>query len=513
MTTPFTSSSVIFTDPANDNQIDSLLGGTRWMNSTIFYSFPASNNPMFWSTLSGSGYGSQFGDGEPWNSAAKPLTSADQSYFENALQQWANVANLNFIKVAEAPSDVGDIRVAYTEDPDESTLAWSYLPSNSPKSGDIWMNTQSLLNFQDWTPGTISFETLLHEIGHSLGFKHPFANPDDPTEETLPPAQDSIMHTIMSYTYSNLQGEEGNEFSFHPTTPMVLDIAAMQYLYGANLNYHAGNDTYTYNDASTYNETIWDAGGAFDTIQYAGTISSRIDLNPTGASFIGKPIYVQSNGVNVGLPIPNVWIANNVIIENAIAGQNDDVLIGNDSSNILDGDSGIDTVLVQAPRDNYILNKTSSGYTITANANRGNQDTLTRIERLEFSDIKLALDLDGYAGEVAKLLGAVFGASAAANQDYVGIGLDEADKGLSYEQLGEFAIHATKLTSHNEIVTLLWQNLFGAAPSETQKSPFVKMLDTGEISTGDLAILAADSGVNAENIHLTGLVQTGVAFV
>ncbi|WP_292992678.1 M10 family metallopeptidase [Nitrosomonas sp.] len=513
MATPFTSSSVIFTDPANDNQIDSLLSGTRWTNSTISYSFPTSNNPLFWSTLSGSGYGSQFGDGEPWNSTAKPLNNADQGYFENALQQWANVANLNFIKVAETPSDVGDIRTAYTEDPDESTLAWSYLPSNSPKSGDIWMNTQSLLNFENWTPGTISFETLLHEIGHALGFKHPFANPDDPTEETLPPALDSIMHTIMSYTYSNLQGEEGNEFSFHPTTPMVLDIAAMQYLYGANTHYHAGNDTYTYNDANTYNEAIWDASGASDTIQYTGTISSRIDLNPTSASFIGEPIYVQSNGVNVGLPIPNVWIADSVIIENAIAGQGDDVLIGNDSSNILDGDSGIDTVLVQAPRDNYTLSKTPSGYTVTANANPGNQDTLTHIERLEFSDTKLALDLDGYAGEVAKLLGAVFGAAAAANQDYVGIGLTESDKGLSYEQLGEFAIHAAELTSHDEIVTLLWQNLFGAAPSETQKSPYVKMLDTGEISTGGLAVLAADSSVNAENIHLTGLVQTGVAFV
>ena len=513
MTIPFISSSVIFTDPANDNQIDSLLSGTRWASSTISYSFPSSNSPLFWSTLSGSGYGSQSGDGEPWNNAAKPLTSADQGYFETALQQWANVANLNFIKVMETPSDVGDIRAAYTEDPDESTLAWSYLPSNSPKSGDIWMNTQSLLNFQDWIPGTISFETLLHEIGHTLGFKHPFASFDDPTEVTLPPALDSIMHTIMSYTYSNLQGEEGNEFSFHPTTPMVLDIAAMQYLYGTNTNYHAGNDTYTYNDASTYNETIWDAAGSSDTIQYTGAISSRIDLNPTSASFIGEPVYVQSNGVNVGLPIPNVWIANNVIIENVIAGQGNDVLIGNDSSNTLDGNSGIDTVLVQAPRNNYTLNKTSSGYTITAKINPGDQDTLTHIERLEFSDTKLALDLDGYAGKVAKLLGAVFGAAAVTNQDYVGIGLTEADKGLSYEQLGEFAIHATELTSHDKIVTLLWQNLFGDAPSETQKSPYVKMLNTEEISIGGLAVLAADSGLNAENIHLTGLVQTGVAFV
>ncbi len=71
----------------------------------------------------------------------------------------------------------------------------------------------------------------------------------------------------------------------------------MQYLYGANNHYHAGNETYTYNDTNTYHETIWDAAGSSDTIHYSGVIVSHIDLNPTSASFIGVPVYVQSNGV------------------------------------------------------------------------------------------------------------------------------------------------------------------------------------------------------------------------
>jgi len=139
-------------------------------------------------------------------------------------------------------------------------------------------------------------------------------------------------------------------------------------------------------------------------------------------------------------------------------------------------------------------------------------DPLTNIERVKFADAHVALDLDGHAGEVAKLLGAVFGAATVANQDYAGIGLTKADEGLSYEQLATFAIDATKLTSHEDIVMLLWQNLFGSAPTESEKSPYVEMLDMGEISTGALAVLAADTGINAENIHLTGLAQTGLAY-
>lgn len=38
------------------------------------------------------------------------------------------------------------------------------------------------------------------------------------------------------------------------------------------------------------------------------------------------------------------------------------------------------------------------------------------------------------------------------------------------------------------------------------------MLDSGEISNGELAILAADTAINADNIHLTGLAQIGLAY-
>ncbi len=510
MPTPFVSSSITYTTLSHDNSIDSLIGELRWVNTTISYSFPFSNSISYWSALSG-GYGSQFGDGEPWRSTFTPLTSADQAAFIKALQQWANVANINFTQVTETPGNVGDIRAAYTDDPGEATLAWAYLPNTSPLAGDVWINTNSLLNSQEWNPGNISFETLLHELGHALGLTHPFADPDMPSKPVLSANLDSTIHSVMSYTYANLKGETGDEFSFHPTTPMALDIAAIQYLYGANMHYHAGDDTYIFNDIDTYNETLWDAGGN-DTIRYDGTIPGLINLNSGDGSFIGQLVYVQSNGVNIGDPVPNVWIANNVTIENAVAGQGNDILIGNSSRNNLDGGAGIDTVQVDALRSQFTLNPIAGGYTLSDTANSGNQDILTDIERVKFADAHVALDLNGHAGEVAKLIGVVFGAAAVTNHDYAGIGLIKADEGLSYEQLATFAIDATNLTSHDAIVSLLWQNLFGSAPTLSEKSPYVNMLDSGKISTGELAMLAAETGINAENIHLTGLAYTGLMY-
>ena len=85
--------------------------------------------------------------------------------------------------------------------------------------------------------------------------------------------------------------------------------------------------------------------------------------------------------------------------------------------------------------------------------NAGNHDTLLNIERLEFDDAHLALDLDNHAGQVAKLLGAVFGTTSVSNPSYVGIGLNQADRGLDYDQLGQYALDAAGLTTHEEIVT------------------------------------------------------------
>ena len=512
MPSPYESNDILFSEFTNDISVDALLGGTFWKDRDISYSFPTSNDISLWSA-DGHAYGSPRNGGEPWNNAFAPLSDSNQNYFRQALQQWAHVAEIEFEEVNESPEEVGDIRAAHSLDPDNSTLAWSYLPTYNPIAGDIWINAAGILNAQEWNPGSLGFETLLHEIGHALGLKHPFAETENSSEPTLPDQLDKIMYTIMSYTYANLEGEIGNGFSFHPTTPMVLDIAAIQYLYGPNDKFHRENDTYIFGDTQTYHETIWDAGGSSDTIQYIGNIPSLFDLNPGAGSLIGQSVYVQKNGINIGLPIPNLWIADHVSIENVIAGQGNDILVGNNISNLLDGDLGIDTVVIESSHDQFFLTQTDDNFILTDKTNSNNQDILSNIERLTFNDSKLALDLDGHAGEVVKMLGAVYGASSLTNLSYVSTGLTESDNGLSYEQLGELAIDSTNLTDHAAIVTLLWKNLFGTDPLATDISPYVDQLDHGELSIGILAVLAADSIYNVQNINLSELYQTGVAYL
>ena len=142
-----------------------------------------------------------------------------------------------------------------------------------------------------------------------------------------------------------------NSFTVYPETPMLLDIAAIQYLYGANTTYKTGDDLYTFDTRTPFFKTIWDAGGK-DTISVSNfTEDCEINLNAgsfskitiksdstAGYSWLSAPPVPTYDGTN------NLCIAYSVVIENVIGGGGNDKLIGNSANNSLDGGSGNDTM-------------------------------------------------------------------------------------------------------------------------------------------------------------------------
>lgn len=192
---------------------------------------------------------------------------------------------------------------------------------------------------------------------------------------------------------------------------------------------------------------------------------------------------------------------------------------GNDSftapatSIAFNGNAGLDSTVFMQARTGYTLTHTSTGYVVAANSSAARYE-LTSIERLQFSDAKLALDLDGAAGQVAKLIGAVFGAASVQLADYVGIGLSLADGGKTYLELAQTALDARLGTgaSNTAIVTLLYTNVVGAAPSATELAFYVGLLDSHSQTPASLTTMAADTDLNQTHIDLVGLTQTGLLF-
>lgn len=519
------------------SDVNALLSGAHWANSKIAYSFPEANST--WSTSHFLGYGPSFSNAEPWHTDYQPLLESDREHFKNALQKWANVANIDFTEIKETAHNVGDIRAAYTgNDHSINAQAWAYLPANSASAGDIWFNNNGSSSSEYWEPGSYEFMTVMHELGHALGLKHPFEASND-NATILPADVDGRSYTIMSY--SAKAGFRDTFFSLEPTTLMMLDIAAIQHLYGANMAHNAGDTVYQFSDEEPYHQTIWDGGG-IDTIHYTGSREAIIDLQQEHGSKIGQTIYISPTFRQAREPVENIWIARNADIENATGGQNNDQLIGNALNNILqghagddnitgdagndsitggagndsiNGGAGVDTAYYSLTHQNYTITSNAGGHLIQANSGEEGVDTIREVERIAFTDTKLALDFDGHAGEVSKIIGVIFGAQTLTDKQLIGIGLQRLDEGTSYAALMQQALESrlgTGFTDQAEI-QLLYQNILGTQPSQDELNYWTNSLNTSQYTQTSLAVMAADLDLNAQNIDLVGLSQTGLAFI
>lgn len=327
---------------SGENLIDALLGGTAWSRSewnaaqgswqtSLTYSFIIPGVSRFVYPYSA--------DQEYRDSYA--LSSAQKGAVASALGAWSAVANIKFTSVTETTTNVGDLRFGGYSQMDDGILAWAYLPWNTPAAGDVWIGPSTSSS----NPGKGSYDylTFLHEIGHALGLKHSF-DAEDHNPAVLSEELDDVHFTVMSYT---------DYYSFLPTTPMVLDIAAIQYLYGANESWKSSDTVYRWSPNQCVFETIWDGGGV-DTIDASNQLSwVSIDLNEGAYSRIGKTFIDYLNNdyaFNQALAI-----AFGAKIENAKGSAYNDVLIGNALDNLLDGGKGADRMVGGLGNDTYIV--------------------------------------------------------------------------------------------------------------------------------------------------------------
>lgn len=196
------------------------------------------------------------------------------------------------------------------------------------------------------------------------------------------------------------------------------------------------------------------------------------------------------------------------------AGAGNDTLQGGAGDDILDGGTGLDTALYAGAASSYSVVLGPHGFTVLDRLGPEGLDLLAGIERVQFADAGLALDLDGHAGITARILGAVFGRGALAERAYVAIGLRLLDGGMSEQELVQLAVDARlgPGASHGAVVDLLYTNVIGQAPSAAERAYYVGLLDSGAFTVAGLALMAEQSEFNAQHIDLTGLAETGLWF-
>jgi serralysin len=334
--------------------IDSLVWGCGWVNVS-----PADPIHYWFGTSSVSAVRSSIDDGF----TGLAWSDNDKSKFTQALASYDKVCNLSF---AQATSQETADMVWWLAD---NTTMSGYLglhevPDQSTAQVYGYFNTQDS-TWNALAQGGYGFVTIIHELGHGLGLAHPHDGGGERDATKFPGVKAAFnsygtnnlnqgIYTTMSYN-SGWQGERPSSYDFGwEGTPMALDIAALQKLYGANMTTATGNDTYllpSQNGVGTYWQCIWDAGGQ-DTLSNAGS-SSACTINLTAATLTGASAggMVSWNKTIKG----GFTIANGVVIENAIGGSGADVLVGNAQANQLTGGAGTDVLTGGAGSDKFIF--------------------------------------------------------------------------------------------------------------------------------------------------------------
>ncbi|MCZ8185763.1 MAG: DUF4214 domain-containing protein [Beijerinckiaceae bacterium] len=289
-----------------------------------------------------------------------PFSEEQKAYARMALDAWASVSGISFVEV---PASVGGkIRFSFVN-MESTTAGYAYYPSDYyDQAGDIYISSRYQGVGSQTAPGTFGFEVLLHEIGHAIGFKHPFQG-----SPTLDPSRDNNLYTVMSYTRAGVTSVIGS-----------IDRAAVQFFYGINdLNYSwnssmltfsiygadigestvgteltdfiygAGGNDIIYGLAG--NDTLFggpggdrlDGGDGFDTVSYAqegGAVTVSLFQGTTGGQAAGDSLFNIENVI--GTAFADTLTGNS--FENLlIGGGNADVLSGYSGNDILVGDGPV----------------------------------------------------------------------------------------------------------------------------------------------------------------------------
>lgn len=368
-------------------------------------------------------YVGQFTETRTAAATFQTLDAATRVQVREALAAWSAVTNITFVEVADS-SSVG-MRFFSLSAPLETfaAFAWGAGDGNDigrSYRGDVWINRPN--TDSDYNP-----LLLMHEIGHSLGLKHPHEDP------VLADAKDSIQTTVMSYdqeynydikvtasrtaTGVNWDSEYVRLENAGQAHLGIFDVAAIQAIYGVKVS--NVDDTYSFS-TDPFTRMIYDGGGS-DRIDLSNqAYGSTLDLTPGTFSSIGKRTVSQAIDREIAELPPDVqsyygrtslenWylarqeylylaennlsIAYGSLIETVVGSAHADTIKGNDANNFIQGGLGDDVLSGGAGTDtayfsgayarDYRLSVSNGAITISG---ADGSDTLTGFETLAFAD-------------------------------------------------------------------------------------------------------------------------------
>jgi Ca2+-binding RTX toxin-like protein len=191
-----------------------------------------------------------------------------------------------------------------------------------------------------------------------------------------------------------------------------------------------------------------------------------------------------------------------------------DFMTGLGGNDVLNGNAGVDTAVFSGKRADYTLVRNTNSATVTDKVTgRDGQDTLVSIERLEFTNGSLALDINGNAGQAYRIYQAAFNRTPDNSGLKYWIGL--MDGGVSLPTVSSAFISSAEFKALyganpiNEVfISKLYNNVLHRAPDLGGYNYWVGLLNTKKIDNIGTLINFSESNENQTGV--IGVIQNGI---
>ncbi|GAB3361716.1 MULTISPECIES: Ig-like domain-containing protein [Giesbergeria] len=198
-----------------------------------------------------------------------------------------------------------------------------------------------------------------------------------------------------------------------------------------------------------------------------------------------------------------------------------DWIEGGAGNDLIDGGDGIDWAWYAGTRSEYSLAGSANRWTLADYLELDGIDTLVSVERLNFADINLALDMDvsQSGGKTALIVGAALGVEWLDNRPLLGALLDYFDTGRSLADAASVLVDAGIMrdfaggASNGALAQLLYRNVMGNPTDTTTVSQWTGLMDSGAYTQAEFLATVASLPANQSHVNLVGLAANGLEFI
>ncbi len=346
------------------------------------------------------------------------MDAGQETAVTSALSYLSSLINVEFVK-DEAKANItfgtnqqsnssGYARYPHSFGNNPSTVM---LAKNSPGNDAAGLNDSS----------SYGWYTLIHEIGHAMGLKHPGnynAGGGGTSGPYLSKTNDNRITTVMSYKDAagtkqlTVTPTSWSTKGTTPSTYKVLDIAALQYLYGANTNTVTADYTASDNDMSY--KALWAPKG-MKVDASATTRSNVFDLRAGYYSSISirtasdQVASIKSNLTGQGVSDTQAQYVANQLVNNTKAlkgqifdgkktlglawgstfseikgGSANDAFYASNYSSTVDGGAGSDTLYLQGSANFWTETAVSASVKTYTHVSTGSVITARGVEAIKY---------------------------------------------------------------------------------------------------------------------------------